>query len=273
MDFTSDQVPSLNPLYLDAEDEADVYANIEEYIELTLNSMYFEWAGPRFADLLRLCLETLVRLADEAAGDWAYIGDVLRLIEDRSYRDARVKELRERRAMDIVKRWELHNRMRDGERAEVEQWFTSKFGEFRRSEGLARATFGKPSINLAKAVHNNAAVLVKVPATALGAAASRFLGSFIVERILRYAMTGAFIRKETSACLIVDEFQSFVGTSFVTLIPEARKFNLGITIANQTLSQLSNFSPHEGRRNDGLSQVILGERRKSDYPGRGAQRR
>ena len=182
----------------------------------------------------------------------------LRLIEDRPYRDALVTKLRRNNAPDIVRRWEMHNRVKEGERAEVEQWFISKFGDFRRSEGLAKATFGKPSVNLTKAVDKNAAVLVKVPATALGAAASRFLGSFIVERILRYAMTGAFIGKESPAYLIVDEFQNFVGTSFVTLIPEARKFNLGITVANQTLSQLSSFSPHEGRRNDGLSQIILG---------------
>jgi hypothetical protein len=258
LDFTSDRVPSLNPLYLDAEDTADVYENIEQYIDLTLNSMYFEWAGPRFADLLRMCLQTLVTLADEVTGDWAYIGNVLRLIEDRPYRDAMVKSLRERGATDLVTRWGLHNRQRDGERAEVEQWFISKFGEFRRPGGLARATSGKPSVNLENAVRNNAAVLVKVPATALGPEASRFLGSLIVERMLRYAMSGAFIGKEAPAWLIVDEFQTFVGTSFGPLIAEARKFNLGITVANQTLSQLSNFSPREGRRNDDISQVILG---------------
>ena len=49
-----------------------------------------------------------------------------------------------------------------------------------------------------------------------------------------------------------------MGTSFGALIAEARKFNLGITVANQTLSQLSNFSPREGRRNDEISQVVLG---------------
>lgn len=258
LDFTSEQAPSLNPLYLDAENTADVYANIEQYIDLTLNSMYFEWAGPRFADLLRMCLATLVMLADEAAGDWAYVGNVLRLIEDRSYRDSMVKRLRARGLADLAKRWDLHNRMRDGERAEVEQWFISKFGEFRRPRGLAKATFGKPSVNLESALRASAAVLVKIPVTALGVTASQFLGALIVERVLRYAMSGAFVGKEAPACLIVDEFQTFVGTSFATLIAEARKFNLGITVANQTLSQLSNFSPREGRRNDDLSQVVLG---------------
>ena len=107
-----------------------------------------------------------------------------------------VKSLGDRGATDIVKRWRLHNSQREGERAEVEQWFISKFGAFRRSGGLAEATFGKPSVNLENAVRSNAAVLVRVPATALGPEASRFLRTLIVERILRYAMTGVFIGKK-----------------------------------------------------------------------------
>ena len=93
-----------------------------------------------------MCLETLVTLADEPTGDWAYIGNVLRLIEDRSYRDAMVKALRDRGATDLVTRWGLPDGLRDGERAEVEQWFISKFGDFRRPGGLAKATFGKPDV-------------------------------------------------------------------------------------------------------------------------------
>ena len=260
LDFSGgSRVPSLNPLYLDAGDSDDIAANIEQFIELTLNSTYFEWAGPRFSDLLRMCLETLVAAADEAADDWAFIGNVLRIIEDKSYRQSAINRLRATGGYKrLIERWEVHGRMRDTEQAEVEQWFISKFGDFRRPGGLSEATKGKPSVNLKAALERNAAVLVKAPATALGSAASRFLGSFIVERVLRYTMEGVFLGGEVPASLIVDEFQNFVGTSFVTLIPEARKFNLGITVANQTLNQLSNFSPHEGLRNDGLSQIILG---------------
>ncbi|MFI0370848.1 helicase HerA domain-containing protein [Actinomadura sp. 1N219] len=258
LDFAGEDVPSLNPIYLDAADEAGVNANIEQLIELVVNSMYFEWAGPRFTDLLRLCLQTLVAIADEEAGRWAYLGDVVRLIEDKRHRAATLRRLRQLKRDDLLGRWSLHSRMRDTEQAEVEQWFISKFGDFRVSEALVKATSGKPSANLEAALREGAAVLVKIPRTALGTGPSRFIGSLIVDRVLRYTMDGAFLASETPASLIVDEFQNFIGTSFATLIPEARKFNLGITVANQTISQLHNFSKHEGSYSDDISHTLLG---------------
>lgn len=258
LDFTGESVPSLNPIYLDANDEADVLANIEDLIEMAVSAQYYEWAGPRFDDLMRLCLHSLVAAADEGKGVWAKVGDVPTLVEDTDYRDRIVARLHRLGRADLVRQWTLHERMRESERAEVEQWFSSKFGDFRRPGALSSATSGKPSVNLHAMLHRAAAVLVKVPQVALGAGPSKYLGSFIVKRVLRATMRGAFLSSETPAMLIVDEFQNFVDTSFTRLIPEARKFNLGITLAHQTLGQLSSFSLHEGFRTDVLAQTILG---------------
>ncbi|MEU5698674.1 helicase HerA domain-containing protein [Streptomyces aurantiacus] len=258
LDFTGERTPSLNPIYLDAQDEEGILANIEELIEIVVNAQYYEWAGPRFSDMLRLCLHSLVAAADEKNGEWARLGDVTKLVEDKQYRRRVVRRLGHVGRQDLVKRWNTHERMKEPEQAELEQWFVSKFGEFRRPGVLASATSGKPSINLEASLRDGAALLVKVPQVALGVGASNFLGSFIVERVLRYTMSGAFLGSDVPAMLIVDEFQNFVSTSFVTLIPEARKFNLGITVANQTLSQLSAFSVREGIRSESLSQTVLG---------------
>ncbi|WP_326582405.1 DUF87 domain-containing protein [Streptomyces sp. NBC_00481] len=258
LDFTREQVPSLNPIYLDAQDEAEVLENIEDLIEMTMSADYHEWSGPRFADLMRLCLHSLVAVADEENGEWAQIGDVAALVEDREYRAKIVARLRRLRRTSLAERWRLHDRIGEAERSELEQWFASKFGSFRRSSALTRATGGRPDVNLGEMLRRRAAVLVKVPQVGLGKGPSTFLGSFIVKRVLRATMNGMFLGSETPAMLIVDEFQNFVDTSFVTLIPEARKFNLGITVANQTLGQLSTFSLHEGLRNDSLSQTVLG---------------
>ncbi|GAA4232643.1 hypothetical protein GCM10022254_33100 [Actinomadura meridiana] len=258
LDFSGDDVPSLNPLYLDAADHQAVDANIEKLIELVRNSMYFQWAGPRFSDLLRLCLQTLVAIADEEAGNWAYLGDVVRLIEDKDHRAWALRQLRKLKRDTLLRRWTLHSRMSETEQAEVEQWFIAKFGDFRVSETLIKATSGRPSANLEEELRRGAAILVKIPQTTLGTGPSRFIGSLIVDRVLQYTMDGAFLTSETPASLIVDEFQNFVGTPFATLIPEARKFNLAITVANQTISQLRNFSQHEGRSSDDLSDTLLG---------------
>ena len=38
--------------------------------------------------------------------------------------------------------------------------------------------------------------------------------------------------------LYVDEFQNFATESFATILSEARKFKLGLTVANQYIAQL-----------------------------------
>jgi len=258
LDLGGEDVPSLNPLYLDAVDDESIEYNIEELIDLFRAGAYHEWTGPRFAELLRLSLQSLVATANEADGEWACIQDVLRLIEDRDYRSGVQDLLRRRGRSDLFQRWQLHERMRPTEQAEVEQWFVSKFGDFRRPGPLVQATSGKPSVRLEDMLRRNAAVLVKVPRTDLGNGPSQFLGSLIVQRVLRCTMNGAFLKQESPAMLLVDEFQNFVDTSFLTIIPEARKFNLGLTLANQTLSQLSSFSVHEGARVGTLLDSILG---------------
>ncbi|MGK5441070.1 type IV secretory system conjugative DNA transfer family protein [Micromonospora sp. URMC 105] len=258
LDFSKPAVPSINPIYMDATDEDGILRNVESLIEMVVGSMYYEWAGPRFSDLMRLCLQTLVAVANEDAGKWAEFGDILALIEDRKRRTETISTLRRYGRTELVQRWEMHERMKREEQAEVEQWFISKFGDFRRPGPLVEATRGKPSVNLAESLRDGAAVLVKVPRTTLGTGASQFLGSLIVDRVLRYTMEGDFLGFDEPASIIVDEFQNFVGTSFTTLIPEARKFNLGITVANQTLSQLTAFAAREGHVSDSLSQVVLG---------------
>ncbi|WP_231106593.1 type IV secretory system conjugative DNA transfer family protein, partial [Streptobacillus moniliformis] len=115
-----------------------------------------------------------------------------------------------------------------------------------------------PDISLEAILGTHSALIIRVPTIGLGVGPSRFLGSLVVERVLRYTMEHGFNDLSDPASLVVDEFQTFVGTSFLQLIPEARKFNLAITIANQTLSQLSAFSSYEGSRSSDMMQVVLG---------------
>lgn len=258
LDFSSNSIPSINPIYLDATDEAGVLRNIDDLVEAMVASTYHEFAGPRFRDIARLCLETLVAVADESSGRFASLTDVTTLIEDRRYRDGEVGKLVGLGRGDLKRRWDAHHRMKLEEQAEVEQWFVSKFSDFRRSTRFQAAVSGRPDISLEACLKNHSALLIRVPTIGLGVGPSRFLGSLIVERVLRYTMERGFNELSDPASLVVDEFQTFVGTSFAQLIPEARKFNLAITVANQTLSQLSNFSAYEGSRSDQMTHAILG---------------
>lgn len=111
LDFTEDRVPSLNPIYLDAIDEAEVLANIEDLIETVVKEQYYQWSGPRFDDLMRMCLHSLVAAADENNGEWARLGDVPTLIEDTEYRGRIVGRLRRLGRTDLLRQWSLHERI------------------------------------------------------------------------------------------------------------------------------------------------------------------
>jgi hypothetical protein len=258
LDFSADEIPSVNPIYLDATDEAAVLRNIDELVEAMIRSSYHQNAGPRFRDIARLCLETLVAVADEENGEFASLTDVPQLIEDLAWRNQLIALLPRLGRSDLSRRWAAHHRMKTEEQAEVEQWFVSKFSDFRRSAKFKAAVSGRPDVSIDKSLAEHLAVLIRVPTIGMGLGASRFLGSLIVERVLRYTMESGFNELSDPASLVVDEFQTFVGTSFLQLIPEARKFNLAVTIANQTLSQLTAFSEYEGSRSSEMERVILG---------------
>ena len=68
------------------------------------------------------------------------------------------------------------------------------------------------------------------------------LGAFIVTKIQLAAMSRsdiADIEDRRPFYLYVDEFQNFATDSFATILSEARKYGLNLTVANQYISQMS----------------------------------
>ena len=68
------------------------------------------------------------------------------------------------------------------------------------------------------------------------------LGSFLVSQIQLNALGRADLPLESRRdfFLYVDEFQNYVTESFATILSEARKYGLSLTVANQYLGQLRN---------------------------------
>ena len=70
--------------------------------------------------------------------------------------------------------------------------------------------------------------------------ASALLGSLLVSSLQVAAMGRADVSEtdRTDFYLYVDEFQNFATQSFATILSEARKYRLNLTIANQYLAQM-----------------------------------
>jgi type IV secretory pathway TraG/TraD family ATPase VirD4 len=83
-------------------------------------------------------------------------------------------------------------------------------------------------------------LLVNLSKGTLGEENSSFLGLILVPRILMAAMSRADVPKEERRdfFLYVDEFQNFATPDFAVILSEARKYRLGLTVANQFIGQV-----------------------------------
>jgi hypothetical protein len=74
----------------------------------------------------------------------------------------------------------------------------------------------------------------------LGEDNAALLGSMLITQIQICAMNRAFIAEEDRVpfYLYVDEFQNFATASFTKILSEARKYRLGLTLANQYITQI-----------------------------------
>jgi hypothetical protein len=95
----------------------------------------------------------------------------------------------------------------------------------------------KPSVDLGDIIARQRILIVRVPKGELGEDQASLLGSLMVSGLMHAAMAQSGDRIEHH--LYIDEFQNFTTDSFATILAEARKFKLSLTIGHQFTEQLS----------------------------------
>lgn len=125
-------------------------------------------------------------------------------------------------------------------------YFSSKFLDF-VNDSRVRNIFGQPhsTVDFSNAMAENKIVFVNLSKGLLGEANASFLGMILLAKITAALMGRA---KEISEgkkmkpyYLYVDEFQNIATENFSILLSEARKFGLGLVLANQFLAQVSDL--------------------------------
>jgi hypothetical protein len=83
-------------------------------------------------------------------------------------------------------------------------------------------------------------LLINLSKGKLGEENSSFLGLVLIPKILVAAMSRQEIPedKRRDFFLYVDEFQNFATPDFATILSEARKYHLNLTVANQFIGQM-----------------------------------
>jgi hypothetical protein len=119
----------------------------------------------------------------------------------------------------------------------------NKVGAF-TANPIIRNIIGQPksTFNIRQIMDEGKILIVNLSKGLIGEDNAAILGSFLVTKIQLAAMSRSDIpniEDRRPFYLYVDEFQNFATDSFATILSEARKYGLNLTVANQYVSQMS----------------------------------
>jgi hypothetical protein len=165
---------------------------------------------------------------------------ILRMFGDDAFRDKIVSHVTD----PVVKSfWETeYAGWSDKYRTEAVAAIQNKIGQLLTTP-LIRNIVGqvKSTLDIRHAMDTGKIVLVNLSKGKLGEDTSAFLGSMLVTKFQIDAMSRADIpeKDRKDFYLYVDEFQNFATKSFATILSEARKYRLSLTMAHQYVGQLT----------------------------------
>jgi hypothetical protein len=205
------------------------------------------WSG-RMEHILRNTLLALI----ETQGN-SMLG-ILRMFADDAFRLKLVSHLQDHLVKSF---WEdEYAGWSDKYRTEAIAAIQNKIGQL-LSVPMIRNIVGQVTskLSIREAMDTGKIVLVNLSKGNLGEDNSAFLGSMLVTKFQLDAMSRADTpeRDRKDFFLYVDEFQNFATESFATILSEARKYRLNLTLANQYIGQLT-----IGDNNTALRDAVFG---------------
>ncbi len=189
--------------------------------------------GPRFEHAVRNAMLTVM---SEPGTTFV---EVVRCLTDPKY----VQELLPKVQDPIVRRYWTDQiaQTSDFHKSEVLDYIVSKFGRFVTNKTM-RNIIGqsKSAFDFRKVMDEGKILLINLSKGKLGEENSSFLGLVLIPKILVAAMSRQEIpeEKRRDFYLYVDEFQNFATPDFATILSEARKYHLNLTVANQFIGQM-----------------------------------
>jgi hypothetical protein len=195
--------------------------------------LYGDSWGPRLEHILRNSLLALVAVPGTS------LLSLLRLLSDQRYRAAILRKVDDPvvRAFWIDEFGSWNDRYRTEALAPIQ----NKVGQF-LSNPILRAITGqaRSTIDLRRVMDEGRVLIANLSKGRTGEDASGLLGALLVTGLQQAAMGRADVCEadRRDFFLYVDEFQNFATESFATILSEARKYRLSLTIANQYLAQM-----------------------------------
>lgn len=195
------------------------------------------WAGvwsPRMEYILN---NTILALLDSPGN--TMLG-IVRMYVDKKYRKKIVDAIKD----PMVKAFWVEEFANYAEkyRTEAVAPIQNKVGQF-LSSSIIRNIIGQPksTIDLREIMDGQKILLMDLSKGKVGEDSSALLGAMIITKLQLAALSRVDIpeSERKDFYLYVDEFQNFVTDSFATILSEARKYRLNLTVGHQYIGQLT----------------------------------
>lgn len=223
----------LNPLEVENEDQKDFAT--QEMIAVFYKLFPPEMIGPMFEHTMRNVMLTLMSDPNEPGT----IAEIPRIITDPEYQKHWVSKV-----TDIVVRayWEKEvAKTSDFHKSEMFGYLISKVGRFVENEMMRNIIGqGKSGFNFREVMDKKKVLLVNLSKGKTGEVNANLLGLIIVSKLQMAALARADMPESErhEFYLFIDEFQNFITPSIATILSEARKYKLALTMAHQYMAQL-----------------------------------
>lgn len=209
--------------------------NISSEVIGVLKRMFGDSWGPRLEYILRY---TILALLDRPSTTML---DITRMLTDKKFRAETLEYCKDTVVLNF---WRMEfSAWNDKFQSEAIAPVLNKVGAF-TANPVIRNIIGQPksTFNAREIMDNGKILIVNLSKGLIGEDNAGVLGAFLVTKIQLAAMSRSDIDRiedRRPFYLYVDEFQNFATDSFATILSEARKYALNLTVANQYVSQMS----------------------------------
>jgi hypothetical protein len=193
--------------------------------------------GPMFEQYMR---NALLLLMDDPADGFTLL-EVPRVLSDAAFRKRLLAKCGNIVTKDF---WEKEAEKAGGEASlqNMVPYITSKFNTFLANDYVRPIIAqSKSSLNFRQVLDEGKILLVNLSKGRIGDLNASLLGMIIVGKLTIAAFSRADVPMESRRDfqLFIDEFQNFTTPSIATILSEARKYRLCLTVAHQFVGQLS----------------------------------
>ncbi len=223
----------LNPLEVKRPEHKELV--MEGIVSIFHKLFHYSW-GPRMEYIFRNTLLTLV----ETPG--STLLDVPKILTNGQFRSKIVNSLDAIEHQVLIDFWEKEfNQYSERLQTEAVAPILNKVGQFIGSPTIRKVLESPTStIDLEEIMDQGKILILNVSQGKLGEANAALLGAMFITQFQLAAMNRVNVPEEERKdfFLYVDEFQNFATQSFIKILSEARKYRLGLTLANQYTAQL-----------------------------------